>query len=370
MKYCVSVLLFVLMFASHGNAQIQKRILLEEFSTAPCGFCPDGDIVAAQLVAKYPQIIWVTHHAGFGVDSLTVNESKYIANAFTNFAPGAAIDRGDYPIPVYTNNPPYIAVSRQKWDSVCTAHLNDTAFVNLQLEHSFNAATRMFTCTVSGRFDRAPRPGDLRLQLYLVEDSVVGIGSGFDQKNYYNGTPGHPCYQKGDPIVGYVHHRVIRAIPTGNWGMAGIVSSAPASGTTFSHTFSNLSIPARWKERDMDVIAFVSYMDTSALRRKVLNSTTKPLLDGTTSVQPVAVAGVFETYPNPAFDRVNFRVESRSELTVVDRLGRIAMQSRLEPGINALPVRQLPAGVYFYRISTENLHSYTGRMIVGGTTAR
>ena len=156
----------------HAQAPV-KRILLEEFSTAPCGFCPDGDLIAAQLVKDHPQIIWMTHHAGFGTDSMTVNESKSIAGAFTTFAPGATIDRGDYPIPVYTT-PPYIAVSRQKWDSVCTAHFNDTAFIDLQLTNNFDAVQRTLTTSIQGTFSDTPLPGDLRLNLFLVEDSVVG----------------------------------------------------------------------------------------------------------------------------------------------------------------------------------------------------
>src|SRR5207302_40583 len=103
---------------------------LEEFSTAPCGFCPDGDLVAAALIKSYPKVIWVTHHAGFGTDSMTVPQSVTLANAFTTFAPGAAIDRGYYNIPVYSY-PNLIAVSRQKWDSICVAHLNDAPAVNL-----------------------------------------------------------------------------------------------------------------------------------------------------------------------------------------------------------------------------------------------
>jgi hypothetical protein len=351
MKQLSLSVIILAMVATFADAQVQKRILLEEFSTAPCGFCPDGDIVASQLVKKYPQIIWMTHHAGFGTDSMTVIESKTIANAFTNFAPGAAIDRGDYPIPVYTNNPPYIAVSRQKWDSVCTAHLNDTAFVALQLSNTFNPAARTFTCTVTGRFSDTPLPGDLRLNLFLVEDSIVGSGKGFDQTNYFNSTPGHPCYQKGDPIVGYVHHRVLRAVPSGTWGLSGIVPSAPTRGTSFTYSFSNIAIPAHWKAADLDVIAFVSYYNSEAKLRKVLNSESKLFLDGVQSSDseiPSASTGL-TLYPNPVQDRLTVRAEGWGTLFVCDRIGRVVLRTTLERGGNTISVAQLPEGMYFYQ---------------------
>ncbi|MBN1446462.1 MAG: hypothetical protein JXA28_00925 [Bacteroidetes bacterium] len=50
---------------------IERRILTEEFSTARCGFCPDGSLIDANIVRDHPSVIWVTHHAGFGVDSMT-----------------------------------------------------------------------------------------------------------------------------------------------------------------------------------------------------------------------------------------------------------------------------------------------------------
>jgi hypothetical protein len=266
--------------------QPQRHILLEEFSTAPCGFCPDGDIVAAQLVRDHPQVIWVTHHAGFGTDSMTIPESKTIANAFTCFAPGAAIDRGDYKIPVYTY-PLFIAVSRQKWDSIITAHLGDPAVADLHITNFYNTSARTLNCRVDATFLFTPPPGDLRINLYLVEDSVSGIGSGWDQKNYYNTTVGHPCYGRGDTIVGYVHHRVVRAIPTGAWGVAGIIPQAPSAGNTYTWNSGALPISMRWKAEDMDVVAFVSFHHDSARQRPVVNSNWKKLTDttGTTAVE-------------------------------------------------------------------------------------
>jgi hypothetical protein len=350
--------------------QPQRHILLEEFSTAPCGFCPDGDIVAAQVVRDHPQVIWVTHHAGFGTDSMTIPESKTIANAFTCFAPGAAIDRGDYRIPVYTY-PLYIAVSRQKWDSVITAHYVDPAVARVNVTNYYDAASRTLRCRVDANFLTAPAPGDLRVNLYLVEDSVTGTGTGWDQKNYYNDETGHPCYGKGDPIVGYVHHRVVRAIPTGAWGVSGVIPQAPAAGSSYSWNSGALPLNVRWKPDDMEVVAFVSYHHDSARQRPVLNSTWRKMTDttGTTAIESrVAALPAVAVYPSPVTDVIAVRstgagADLRFEL--FDALGRLVRSEEFAGGTtHTMPRGALPPGMYLYRVRGAGPLPLQGRIVL------
>ena len=293
------LLALLLAFAGGAYAQGEKRILLEEFSTAPCGFCPEGDLFAAQIIHDHPQVIWVTHHAGFGTDSMTAAGSTTVAYDFTNFAPGAAIDRGDYQF-----YPPYIAVARAKWDSVCTAHLTDAPVVDVQITGVFDSISRLLTCNVNASFITAPAPGDLRLNLYLVEDSIVGFGNGYDQTNYFNTTPGHYYFGAGNPIIGYVHHHVIRRLVSGAWGQSGVIPNSPTAGSSYSHTFSNIALPAQWKTGDMTLVAFVSYYNANTSLRQVLNSNEVPLPGLMTAIKPVQKESVVSVYPNPAKDRI------------------------------------------------------------------
>jgi hypothetical protein len=369
----VTVATLLLLIASTASAQqFDRNILLEEFSTAPCGFCPDGDLVAEQLVRDHPTVIWVTHHAGFGVDSLTVPESVVIANAFTNFAPGACIDRGDYPIPIYTQ-PNYIAVSRQRWDSVVTAHLGDAVVLDLDIANFYDGDARFFSCTVSTTFRFAPLAGDYRLNLYLVEDSASGVGKGFDQTNYYDGTVGHPYYRAGDPIVGYVHRRVIRAIPGGPWGVEGVFPASPDIGYPYEYTFHDIAIPERWNPAALDVVAFVSRYDSDPKKRQVLYADSRRMLDGPAAVDRSAAAvlpGTVEIYPHPVRDRAALRVALPDgvpgELTVFDRLGRSAGSFRLPGGVRTIELRTTayPAGYYLARVVTRDGGTFSRGFVV------
>lgn len=349
-----------------------KRILLEEFSTAPCGFCPEGDIFAQQIISNHPQVIWVTHHAGFGIDSMTIAESSAIAGAFTTFAPGACIDRMDIPLPPYTI-PPYIAISRQKWDSICVAHLNDPPVVDINIINNYDSVTRILNCTVDASFITSPATGDLRLNLFLYEDSVVGFGNGYDQTNYFNSTPGHPFYNAGDPIVGYVHHHVMRKVPSGTWGMAGIIPAIPAAGSSYSHTFNNISISSLWKDNDIYVVAFVSYYNASAYLRTVINSNQKWLKDAT-GTTGIIIEGsennIVNIFPNPATDKAylsgNLSSFKKSGLLITNTQGQNIRSFELDNRNfeHQFSVQDLPDGIYFYKIVSDNVIHSSGKLVV------
>lgn len=327
-----------------------KFILLEEFSTAPCGFCPDGDVVAMQMVAKYPNLIWVTHHAGFGTDSMTAPESKTLAGKFTTFAPGACIDRINAPIPVYTK-PNYIAISRQKWDSVIGAHYGDTAYANIGIQNDFDSNTGILNCKVSAYFNFAPAPGDIRFNIFIIEDSVVGYGKGYDQTNYYNSTVGHPCYNKGDPIVGYVHHRVVRKVPGGAWGVEGIIPNSPTAGSLYEYNFSNVLIPGNWKKNDIDVVAFISYYHDSVKFRRVINSNHKKMMDFSAGTEnDPGYKTSYTLYPNPAGKQVFVSGIQNSgkpvSYTLTDMTGRIIKTGFLDSLANLIEINGLTKGIY------------------------
>jgi hypothetical protein len=354
-------ILFIILYFLYCSGAIYcqsgvKNILLEEFSTAQCGFCPDGDVIAAQIISNHPRIIWVTHHAGFGTDSMTVPESVTIANAFTNFAPGGLIDRGYYPIPVYTS-PPYIAVSRQKWDSVCTAHLIDTPFVDIVITNQYDTISRLLNCTVDATFLNPPSSGDLRLNLFLMEDSVVGYGHGFDQKNYFNTTYGHPYYGAGDTIIGYVHHHVMRNVQTGAWGLSGVFPSSPITGNLYSHTFSNIQISNRWKENDIDVIAFVSYYNSNAQQRKILNSNHLKLKSISTAIKSVNAVSLMTIFPNPASDNLTFSFSdniSFIKINIFSLIGNQEFSSIVTAPQNTIDISWLKPGIYFFEAKSGN----------------
>jgi hypothetical protein len=373
----VLLLIFVVPFlnGSLSAQETQRHILLEEFSTAQCGFCPDGDVIAARIVKEHPSVIWVTHHAGFGVDSMTAPFSNSIAKDFVNFAPSGVIDRVAYPkhVAPYEN----LGNMRGKWDSLIVAHLGDEQFADIRIASTYRASSAQLSCQVDVTFSALPPAGDMRINLYIVEDSVIGLGKGYDQTNYFNGTTGHTYYGAGDPILGYAHHRVVSAIPTGAWGESGIIPSTPEIGRTYTYSWTG-DLNAIWDTSntgDHDIItlvAFVSYYHDDFKKRPVVHAAeakiTTVILAAETPPVLFDALTVF-AYPNPAAERITFVASPASAqsgtLTVTDFTGRTIVEYAITSASKriVLPLQALPAGLYFFRL-TSGARNMTGKFTV------
>ena len=354
-------------FCTVTNGQV-KRVLLEEFSTAQCGFCPDGDIILNSILQKYPHVIAFTHHAGFGTDSMTIPESNTIAYYFTEFAPGGVIDRGNYKIPVYTLGN-YIAVSRQKWDSICGVELQNAPVADLDMKNTISPDGNSFDCTVSVIFYSAPNPGDLRLNIAMDEDSVMKLGFGYDQKSYFNDDPTHPTlYHTGDTIKGYVHNHVLRAMPSGAWGLAGVFPQNPQLGKAYTYTFKNIPLKNTWNKNNMNVVAFVGYYNDSANQRPVLNTNQKKLTDASDISLGIAENGAnnkapqFTVFPNPSNGSgqiiVDFPASTHAGFEILDMKSHSVYASPAANYITGAHIINfnIPAaanGMYILRMTTD-----------------
>jgi predicted alpha/beta superfamily hydrolase len=81
---------------------------------------------------------------------------------------------------------------------------------------------------------------------------------------------------------------------------------------------------------------------------------------------PVSTAETFEMYPNPATDRVSFRLKSGSaicQLRVSDMQGRILLQQQGK-AMNELNTTLLPAGCYFIEVRDEHEGLFRQKLIV------
>jgi hypothetical protein len=375
-RFLLFMALCVFLLTDNSLSQtIVKRVLLEEFSTTPCGFCPEGDLIVGQLLEKYPNLITFTHHAGFGTDSMTIPGSITIANLFTTFAPAGVIDRGNYKIPVYTDSN-YIGISRQKWDSVVSLRLNEPADADVRFIHDYDIVTRLLNVRIETTFVNQVDTNDYRFNFAIVEDSVSGIGYGWDQKNYFNDNPDYPSlYHKGDPYIGYIHNHVLRALPTGTWGVSGI-PNYPQVETVYSYNLNGFKIPDGWKEKDIRLIAFVSYYNSNKFRHKVLNSFQSELLNTTGISDDVSINSNFlniSINPNPVNDvsTIEFTnpAENHVSVKIIDLSGNEALSINQSKLLDAGQVKiefdtqQLSSGTYICNIKAGKF-SATKKFVV------
>lgn len=258
-------------------AQVQRNVLLEEFTGAWCGFCPAAKPAVDSLQRLNPGLIVVAIHGG-GVDAMEIPEGRALATMYQPQAyPAGMIDR------VLWSQRYGPARALANWEGHITEQAARTAQVLVAIDADFDRSTREVHATVRATFVERPIAGAFRVNLYLVEDSVVGTGRGYDQTNYGNTDPTHPYYGAGNPIIGFVHDNVLRAVPSGPTGTEGVIPNDPGIGTTYQSPYT-LILPSAVRPEHSRLVAFISYHGDDWGEREVLNAQQRPLLPETSGV--------------------------------------------------------------------------------------
>lgn len=329
-----------------------KKALLEEFSTAPCGYCVDGLYITQNILKTYPNAVGFTHHAGYLTDAMTIPESKILEDTFGTGAPQATIDRIMWP------GEPHYNVSRTNngWVNKMITQMNEVTPVNVNISNNWNPANRQLDITVYADFVDYPYPGDLRLNAFVIEDSVTGTGSDYDQHNYYShenpsgafGGPTHPYYPLPYIIKGFVHRHVIRAMPSTLWGTKGVIPYNPSPSQNYSQTY-HYTVPDSFKVKDLSVIAFVSYYTPNHSKLRILNTQQKEVLATGINDNHDQVAQIASVYPNPANDLAvvsfNLNNDNHVVIEVLNSVGQV---------FTKMDERNYSAGIHYIAFNTEN----------------
>ena len=336
-----------------------KNVLLEEFTTAPCQFCPDGAVVVEQILAANPAVIAVAEHACFGTDAMTIPEASTYCSAFSGGAPTATIDRTLFP------SESGVGHGRGTWAANANTSANKNTPVAVAVTGTYNPVNRSASVNVDANFVDFTKPGDLRVTLFVVEDSVTGTGSGYNQVNAYNTQAGHPYAGAGNPIVGFQHRHVLRDVyPSGNaWGQAGVIPTAPSNTGTYSQNFT-FTMNAAWKTKDVSFVAFVSYFDTDVTKREILNVEEVKLNNLVTSIIEIKRdENSLSIYPNPTagVTNVSFNLSTNNivSLSLRDVTGKLVLSQdygNLKAGNQVIQLDGSPLsnGIYFATITIGN----------------
>ena len=237
-----------------------QKLLVEMFSSASCATCPDASYKFRNYMNLYPDRVYGAsiHNA----DAMSINMFQTCDSMLdvTVFSSGSF------------NRTPYNGISvlpKTQWanSNIVTTCLQKTAKCGLKI--SSRLSGNDLTLTVTTGFAQQ-LTGDHRLTVYLVEDSISITGSGYNQANYYNTTQGHPFYNLGNPIVGYVHNEVLRKVLTPNRGASISISNTIAAKSSISMNFStNVS---SYDKSNLYIVAFINKLGTTTTTHEILNA--------------------------------------------------------------------------------------------------
>jgi hypothetical protein len=217
-----------------------RNVLIEEFTTEYCGYCPQAASELASFINNYPEVsnrvAVVCHHAGFYTDWLTIPASEsytWFYNSGGTYAPAFMYDRyaWDGKTPVEGQS------SAAGYKKRVEARMAEPSYANIVLDANFNDGKTeiMVTCECERGWDFCSSPA--RLTLFLTEDNVTARSQ--------SGASGT-----------FIHQHVLRSVNS-TWGS---VLSWQDNKATYTYTF---TLDSAWKTDDLKVIAFISGYDSS-----------------------------------------------------------------------------------------------------------
>ncbi len=272
--FLVSVLLACMFVNAQefvSTTPANRNVVIEEFTGRNCGYCPDGHVIANQIVHNNPGRAWAVnvHAGGFSPTSfpnLNTTVSTTIHNGFSI---------SGYPTGV-VNRSTYQGQSRSEWSGIASQQLSQPAECNVAGQAVINPATRLATITVEVYYTANSAVSENYLTVVMLQDSIMGSqASGqTNPEQWVNGQ--------------YCHMHILRDAVTPAWGEA---ISPTTEGTLITKTYT-YEIPEiigspNGVEVDINNVAFLAYVTESVktpgnATRPMLNANELIVLQGTT----------------------------------------------------------------------------------------
>lgn len=363
-------------FFVNSGQTVTRNVLVEEFTTAPCQFCPDAALTADYISDNIANASVVGVHSCFSFDGMTNTEADELCNTIgNNSAPAGMVDRLLYDGNV---NPAFgitFGVSNPSgniWTTRTSARAAVGSPVSIDINGDYSSSTRELDVIVKSRFVDYPLPGDINVSLIIVEDSVSEnpLGNNYDrdwdQVNAYYSRAGHPFQGVGTPsgtisyINDYVHRHVMRDILPSTYGDNTVIPSTIALNTDYERNFT-LTLPSGYDDSQVSIIAVVAYSGPGADGYEVLNSKEASInnLNGVGISENKGENATINIYPNPSNNIANVSIDLKEsnnvQLDVMDITGKVISSDNL--GVMAkgnqlirLNVADFANGFYFMNL--------------------
>ena len=180
-----------------------RNVILEEFTGRNCGYCPDGHLIANNIMAANPGRVW----------AINVHAGSYAPTSYPNFNTSVSstilsgFSVSGFPSGV-VNRSTAAAQGRGTWSGLATQQLGQAAECNVAGAVRINPGTRVATITVEVYYTGNSTVDENYLTVAMLQDSILGSQSGASSNpaQVVNGT--------------YCHMHILRDMVTPTWGEA------------------------------------------------------------------------------------------------------------------------------------------------------
>jgi len=349
-KSLLTTCLLLIVGTSLFAQPVGKKILLEKITSAGCPGCPNGTVILEGIVQNNPDVIPVAIHLHdqWHVDQMANADGDSILAAYWWAQPTLLIDR------VKFDGQTRMSILSPFWQDKINERKLDPVQASMGATSTYDINTRNLTVEVMGNMISGAS-GEVRVNAYVVETPVSGIGLGYDQLNGSNNNVGHPLYGLGDPIVGYEHKWVLRDMLGGPWGEAGVLPNPAPAGTYFSHTFTT-QLDTGWNALNCYLVVLVQHFDPNDdEKRSIINALQLELNESIPTLRDVPIEEAsLSIVPHPLGEKslIENPFPHAEELRVLDVEGRLIRKIPIT-GQSWIQLEKgnLRPGLYFLELS-------------------
>ncbi len=325
-----------------------KKVVVEEGTGTWCGWCPRGAVFLDRMTQKYPNyFIGIAAHNG---DPMRVTE-------YDN-----GLDFEGFPSMIRERNADVSTGSFAAIENAFLEAIQTPAPASPISDLTLDTIGRRMVITSSATF-LSETMGDYRLAVILVEDSVTGTSSGFNQENYFAGgsegqMAGYENLPNPVPAAQMVYDHVGRILVGGFGGVQGSLPNTTETGMTYTYTFDTVTVPTAYNLNNIHLVTLL--LDPSGDIVNANSQTIEEILNpGEAASANYIFAQPLEVsfYPNPAQNYLNIELANKETATVnVFNISGQFIKSEVINNVNLmqLDVSDLSEGTYLIEVRTDN----------------
>lgn len=288
-----------------ASEDFTRRVLLEEFTTEPCQYCPRVAAIVHNILddEHYNEnVVAVCHHTGFDSDWLTIPSDRDFLWYFNEddggtYAPAIMLDRWTTDPQGYT--PLFNPSSENELKMAIDYCLRQPAFVSVNIQAKLDKEQNMVNVLVQGsRSKDNITVNPARITVWLVEDNI----------------PAHNQVNGGN---NYVHQHVGRAINK-SWG--DVIEWQADGSYAYECQFRARN---EYKQENLIVAAMIfDYDEQDVTKNIVANANQAKVIEGDTqtAIETVDNSASEGQYPACHYDLQGRRISGeKSGLSIVRR---------------------------------------------------